>query len=173
MVSILNLTTCFGFTLLQLVMANPIGNTMRLNPAVHVQIEVRNPTRHLFPRWSVLPFPLPRIGLDLGASTVTWRMFRAAEDRERLVFAVRQPNQPWYFLGKTNDEVHLVRKTYPVVVEEGDWFECVRHDRQNKNMLRHILSQEFIRVTGDEISFTDDPKEAADISINLRGAIYC
>ena len=171
MVSILNLTTCFGFTLFQLVMANPIGNTMRLNPAVEVQIEVRNPTRHLFPRWSVLP--LPRIGLGLGASTVTWRMVRTAEDRERLVFAVRQPNKPWYFLGKTNDKVNLVRKPNPFVVEEGDWFECVRHDHQSKNMLRHILSQEFVEVTGDEISFTDDPEQAADISINLRGAIYC
>ena len=169
MVSIFNLATCFGFTLLQLVMANPIGNTMRLSPAVHVQIEVRNPARHLFPRWSI--FHLPRI--DLGASTVTWSMFAAAADRERLVFAVQQPNQPWYFLGKTNDEVHLVRKPNPFVVEEGDWFECVRHDRQSKNMLRHILSQEFVKVTGDSISFTDDPKQAADISINLRGAIYC
>ena len=171
MVSILNLATCFGFTLFQLVMANPIGNTMWLSPAVKVQIEVRDPARHLFPRWSI--FPLPRIGLDLGASGVTWSMFAAAEDRERLVFAVQQPNQPWYFLGKTNDEVHLVRKTNPVVVEEGDWFECVRLSHQNKNMLRHILSQEFIRVTGDEISFTDDPEQAADISINLDGQIYC
>ena len=171
MVSIFNLATCFGFTLLQLVMTNPIGNTMRLSSAVKVQIEVRDPARHLFPRWSVLP--LPRIGLDLGASTVTWSMFAAAEDRERLVFAVQQPNQPWYFLGKTNDEVHLVRKVNPVVVEEGDWFECVRPDHQNKNMLRHILSQEFIRVTGDEISFTDDPEQAANISINLKGQIYC
>ena len=171
MVSILNLATCFGFTLLQQVMANPIGNTMRLSPAVHVQIEVRDPARHLFPQWS--RFPLPSIGLNLGASTVTWSMVRAAEDRERRVFAVRQPNQPWYFLGKTNDEVHLVRKTNPVVVEEGDWFECVRHDHQNKNMLRHISSQEFIRVTGDEISFTDDPEQAADISINFKGEIYC
>ena len=170
MASILNLATCFGFTLFQLVMANPIGNTMRLNPAVEVQIEVRDPARHLFPRWSVLP--LPRIGLDLGSSTVRWSMFTAAEDRERLVFAVRQPNQPWYFLGKTNDEVHLVRKTNPIV-EEGDWFECVRHDRQSKNMLRHILSQDFIKVTGDEISFTDNPEQAADISINLNGEIYC
>ena len=169
MVSIFNLATCFGFTLLQLVMAHPIGNTMRLSSAVKVQIEVRNPARHLFPRWS--RFHLPRI--DLGASTVTWSMFAAAEDRERLVFAVQQPDQPWYFLGKTNDEVHLVRKVNPFVVEEGDWFECVRPDHQNKNMLRHILSQEFIRVTGDEISFTDDPQQAADISINLKGEIYC